>query len=446
MPRKYRSRRRYGVGAFGAALGYLGSKVGQWGNQTGYRPRKPRTPKRKRSLSVPATAQRKRQRLFGPGAPTMGAKKLFGRRKRGSVAYGYYTRQRRRYRKVNAPSNYARMGSITRIEDGGTQNDAQCVYVGIVNAPYIQVLKGAIRSLVKELCKQAGQDIKNWEDPPMNLDAYKLSYDVRFVTDATVSQFDVPLTGLANYEAIMEALYSSFFGTFTSGSAPFEFKQFWLNRADPDETIALVRAGDFYLDFACFSSFTVQNRTKAHTGADAADEEADNIENNPLRGRVYQFYSNSLIPKWRENNNATYRGCIGDPQWGYISTTGTQSFPINGTKPPYPNQFQNVFKSSNVILQPGQIKKFTTSWKKSMSWNTFMAKYPYQLDDPSVRTTCYLGSGLVVALERMLDSREVTQPDVKVGYEFDTTVKVKSRYRRGVASDPIIKLLPRIAP
>lgn len=108
------------------------------------------------------------------------------------------------------------------------------------------------------------------------------------------------------------------------------------------------------------SVMKVQNRTKATGGS----EDAENINNNPLQGKIYWFQG---LPKPKNigKRNAGLNSAVfpflrmpyPNEVFGFGSSTG--GFDPEFREPPSPGHFYNCKMSAKVRLEPGAIKTYT---------------------------------------------------------------------------------------
>jgi len=125
---------------------------------------------------------------------------------------------------------------------------------------------------------------------------------------------------------------------------------------------AFMTLGDEFVVVKQMSGLTVQNRTKGSL-AGATDYSVDRIDNQPLKGKLYEF--NHADPRIK-TQQITGTGmtdhkdvAYGTGDFAAIRAFGANQLP--GEKlmlePPEPTIWRNIAKTSNVNLEPGVMKK-----------------------------------------------------------------------------------------
>lgn len=145
------------------------------------------------------------------------------------------------------------------------------------------------------------------------------------------------------------------------------------------------------------SSIKFQNRTKS-----GGTNETDNVNNNPLVGRIYEFTSGVPRPKV-ENTYLLERITDG---FGVELIRGAEfAANVQGLKEvPRASFFANCNKSISLKLQPGDIKKNSIRHSFKMLFNDFLLNYALLFNNNGVgKTAKATGKCAMLALEDMIN-------------------------------------------
>ena len=181
----------------------------------------------------------------------------------------------------------------------------------------------------------------------------------------------------------------------------------------------------------------IQNQTLAATGGEG-DDRMNDVSNNPVTGRIYEGFTNGFLPKWRPSGDASYESFIADSNSGIIVATSTNTIPEELRKPPPPNFFKSTFKTTRVVLNPGNIKRISCVSKVSMPMNSFFMRYPNLFHSTGDRHV-YFGKSQLIGLEKVLDSRN-SESSISLAWEVNQTLKVKGRYVRNCSASPLVEV------
>lgn len=275
-------------------------------------------------------------------------------------------------RKLNPYLSY---GFMNTVETNGTISDADCVYVGHSAMSGVSTLQLICQVLLRKLFKIGAK----WHCTNMDaaIPGYTASgsdaWRVRLVREnkvtGAVSNFDYDLgvsesiSSMVGDEAggapgTFPALFNTIrdYCTFQNGAdqnvaVPVRLE---LYRKEANVTAFWQFAGDLVLEqemvhLKFVSSMKFQNRTLAAN--DSPD--AENVANNPLSGRVYEFDSGA--PRARVDG-VRFVETVND--WtGVLLARGAQfSGALVMKEPPPPKIFYNCVKSKSIKIDPGDIK------------------------------------------------------------------------------------------
>jgi len=151
------------------------------------------------------------------------------------------------------------------------------------------------------------------------------------------------------------------------------------------------------------AKFVVQNRTK---GSTSENNQLDTIDAQPLKGKMYHFNKSmpiirgdqkygvapnmtSLLGRW----SSTAVNLASDTSVGYDSDV---------LEPPTPYYFQNCGKSSNISLEPGDMKEVNFSNSIDQYYQTFVQKLAWV--NGTTKRRQKVGDCCYLALEERLNS------------------------------------------
>lgn len=356
------------------------------------------------------------------------------------------------YRKIkklkrSRPFQFHHRGSVKVIERGDVHSDTNAVYVGLCNAPFVEVMKAACRAIIKALVQQHGFSFQDWNETSGDITDGAIAYRYFTSTGAVnVSQQTITFPtidfGVSTYDDIANALYTSIVSTFSTDTNH-TFREFILYKASTspsDADLARIMMSDFTLVYECTGSMKLQNRTLANTSAEADDDDMGNIENNPIHGKIYMCKNLSGFEPRVRLSEAGYEGFTADPSTGIIKTDAASSCTSLGSKKPVlPAFFRKVDYHKAIKIMPGEIRYFKTVFKRSIKWNTLFRDYIIQTNAPTTAMQTKFGNTFMFGLEKMLDTRS-SEPSVNVGYETNVTIKCGYKYKKNLFTNSIVEV------
>lgn len=402
-------------------------------------------PSRKRATSQPQPFKQSRRRINR--SRNKGKKPIY-KRKRGKMSRtgnmsGRYIgkfKKAKRVRKTRKRTRFMNKGVVIKLEDGGIQQDAQCVYVGVHNSPNKQLHQAMWYCVTKCLYKKYGIEIESWTQTLGGLNfehKIRLGYR-RAGTSALQSIVTAGFDGADSYNTVATAVANL---VETSGLTKDDYFDYaFLTSQDTiaggsDVIVSRIDMAHFSLEWKNYGLITVQNRTNAGTSTGAAniDENENSVTNNPLVGKLYNVKNlNQLRPNFATKTIADEM--LANTDRGYLSFSSNDA---EYNKPPKGIQFENVKSSSRIMLQPGEIKKYTVRTKKYVKFNTFWTHFAEDLytDD----SPFHFGDMVVMGFEKLLDSRNDEQ-SIEVGFETNITINCGYKYKPKVVTEVINKI------
>lgn len=347
--------------------------------------------------------------------------------------------------KVN---KFLRDGVVIKREGRQIVNDVNCVYVGHYALPLNLVFKSCCMSLARQVMRSHGQYMSDFraesEEAAMNcLINFRTTLDGPITTSVPINTAARPTIeelGAAIGQNIINAL---------AGNRYFEVVNVIVKTNTSAEQIFNVPGNQIWFTIMGNSNLQVQNRTAAGTGVPTGDQtNMLDIENNPLRGKVYQGFGN--IHPYRFNNDG-----VGTKSMRFENADGLLFLGSNdaalstemGTalkKPPPRQSFGGVVKSNYVSLAPGEIKRSNVKTTMKVNLNQFIKIFQDNLDGAvnvdSLSTTGFVnkGRGVFYGLEKLLDAGGETQNPISVGIEVTATVSTVCNANKRVYCQPLI--------
>jgi len=358
------------------------------------------------------------------------------------------TKKKRRYKtrgygskKIKNPKPFkhdffAKYGSIIKVETGGEITDLHCAYVGFGTNPINITHKAVGRAVIKELFSQMGISIARFDDQ---------FEGVGFAYDLEVKYLSSPVSATLTTNTVVLAVNP----TFETVAGNFCTQMVNLLILVPRLVLDSVRlvertggasaqirgqiiAGNFGLNIQSSGSLSIQNRTKS---SDNSSSNTD-ITNNPLHGKVYSGIGNYFEVRKFVDQGATFPFLVEGTT--PVFAVRSQDYQLNVSRKPFNAQdLVNVRKTTDVVLQPGQIRSGSLYYSKKINLKNFYRDYHEPLAGPLTETH-KLGKIYMVGLEKMVNDR-TAEPDISIGYEVNLTVKCAGIYRRKIESVTIIQ-------
>lgn len=336
-------------------------------------------------------------------------------------------------------TDYRKYGAILKYENGFETTDPDAVYVG-GGLPKTRLADVICMAIVRRLFDLMGQPITSFEDliytSTGNL---QLSFNwFQGSTDTSLSQANISISSNTSYRSLAETLRGNFVSTFVD--TQHQLQDIWLNSiTGSQQTHAIIRASDTYVDFGQITKVAIQNRTKAGTTVtDENDEQTNAVDNNPLRCRLYESYSNAVEPSYRQDGEANYEGFLAKHDTGFINAKASNTAIAILKKLPYPSFFRKTTSTKKFILQPGEIKYASVTYQKTMNLNKLMEEH-FLIFTNSSNNVIGLGKTLFIGCSKMLDTRTSENP-VLVGCEVNHLLRAKLKTRKPTA-EPVITVV-----
>lgn len=309
--------------------------------------------------------------------------RVYGNRKWLSSSTGRYQGKFRKPKKTKNPKVETlclKKGYHITIETTGRVEDQHCAYMlhSTWNAAaYANAIAG---SLLRKLFKKAGISLDQGDQEI----AGNLAYDARAWLLEYVTYN--PITGIPSgpptYQTVDNDTFDGIlnettkFGVFkqhitdfltnTSQEEPYSLNLYSKVTSSASSVVpaATINLANEFVTVYSSSTIKIQNRTAGDLAGTDDRYELDRIDNQPVKGYVYEFYGEPRLkyPRTIPNTGVTqlnYQNATGVTLWR------SADLPSAYIEPPVPRLWANCYKSNGVILQPGDMKKGYVAVKHS---------------------------------------------------------------------------------
>jgi len=400
-----------------------------------------------RGRSAPYNGAITRSRSRALSAPPVRTQQ-FRRGSRRMFTNGEYVGKFKKLKSIkNENAVYGNRGVFQTWEIHGRVNDPNVVYISHQAVDGYEVIVTGVEALMRKLFEKAGYKISSTTETIFgksltDSEMYRVQLtttNLKTGVETVQVNHPVPVSGtIQNIATVFLPAFLEYSAGFTNtgaGDTGVDQKnptRLILLRQDANVTVAHLfqcelRLADEIMCIMGSSELKIQNRTAAASGSD----DAEDVSNNPLTGRIYEF---KAMPKIR--NKGAFPLCSIPVDKGIQLVRG-DSFPDQAWRePPLPQVFSNCKKSSKVLLNPGQIKTIKVSYKKHMNFLTFLQKIRLQYGTGVQFESSYSIFPIqIVALEDLINVNELEK--INVAYEANKTLGVymKSNNKRATVTD-----------
>lgn len=315
---------------------------------------------------------------------------------------------RKPFKRVKRAPKYKMSQGVEIINEWGkVVDDENCQYIGHITHPQQTVIKTMWCAIAKKLMLKAGSQFSNLTQPLNIEDGDILS--VLYTQDVTNTSIQQNFTLVSTDNILTLGANLAGGNYYSSGLATQQDVHFkavtFFPRTVGEGTYRTLSQASIQLDQAYMSldvksSLKMQNRTVTT----AADNEADDVDNCPLYGKVYAGPGTGAQ---LNSNTSTTKFLWGNFETGLIQTGADDDNDLQ--EPPPPFQFNEVKKYDKISVSPGEIKTSVLSYKKTMLFNSLNSMLVrYQTGITSVKRK--IGKFRIYALEKVLDSQEGLPP------------------------------------
>jgi len=355
-------------------------------------------------------------------------------------------------------SSALRDGVVVKAEKQGTASDSKCLYIGHNSHPVYDTMRTISYAIVRLVCKLWHRDVT---DILMVLDT-PLQFEIAYqdVYNGIVNVDSNAVATGSTIKDIGDALMNRLIALITSSVNNFFVREIRFGTLDLDTgalnaywslSKIVFFGNDLKITVNGNSTLKLQNITVSSTGDSVANEQADDIASNPLRGKRY--FGKGYQHRFRFNQDTTTSSpimCYNGPN-GFLANAYTAfgtgfdaDFRRSMQKPPPFRAFTNMKGSAYVGISPGEIKSSVVKDSYTMNINGWIYKLFECFKsfstigtpgtDAPIQPRCDLGKNSLIALEHVVDIG--SEPDVTVAYELTTTTSAVARHRHQTYCNP----------
>jgi len=428
----------------------------------------------KRKLSSGSSTYSGRRDRLGRPYVTVGAaarrgsvRKSMKRGRKPLFTPGPYTGNFRKPVRVKrtAESKALSQGYHLTVEQHGVVSDSDTVFI-THSTLYINRMADAIMAaLIRKIMTKAGFKMTNVYNevaastpsggtstipsiqPAENSGGLKFIYTEKEMTNGIYQQwqwestdnlnFNGFLAGMTHFRNRLIEFMRNTSPTGTVGSPAVEPYKIAVYKQDQSGADVFWRLGaemyleDVHLELDIQSHLTIQNRTAAayHLAGTTGDHlDADRVDNQPLKGWIYEF--KHADPRLRHTGNQNNGTLLNNAGFNRIPDTGLalgRGANFDGSREPFvPQYFSNISKATRVVLQPGEMKKLSFYHKFSGKFNSVYKKLRVTRWDLTTTVSGAQGKSQMVCFEEMI--RTVSTNKINIGYEREYKVGAIVKY------------------
>jgi len=353
---------------------------------------------RARSLSLPARLPARRAARKFRGAPD-------------SKSAGFFADPSTKVKSKPVTDAQAK-GIIVNMESGGTASTTRCQFIGHAPLPYILTTQVIAKAMAKSLCIMKKtfftDETERWHDAETRVDLYYTEQPT-----ASESLYQSNFAFNATVQDVSNWLNDRFFLIFGDNS------QAVLTRINVTElpsgsVVIRLPLSESKVTIWSKSTLKIQNRSKIGN-----DENADDVDNVPLYGKVYGGKGNGTKHiKYGETTDM-----FADSR-GIIKFDGTNENHLQ--EPPNGPEFTDVKTVGKAHLDPGQIKTSvaTGSYKGKLN-KVLPAIIPCQSPFTAVlNPKMTVGTFKLYAMEKMIETTSVIESIIPLNIAYEHNLRI----------------------
>lgn len=418
-------------------------------------PRTPANKKRKSNISPSKISKIRRTKKKGKPFSTKATQtvaKAVSKIVKGVSEGKFKGRLTARKKEKFAINKFGKLGYTCSNNLVGTVADPNAVYIYHSTYDVNMIARAIIGALLRKLFKKAGIDVSN-ENNELHFRDFVDSQDFQIIyrdqdlVNGNSSPYDYVIPNNTTFKTLLDT-----FCVYTPNTPFKRIIDFMLAGADtndirrqPSSLCLMVR--DKWLNgaveeyawrththmdlqnekivFHSRSSLIVQNRTKG-SAAPVTDYSDQRVDNQPLMGKLYEFYNGDPRLKTAQLTGTgvanEYDFLIGTAATPSVRAFGSTVFPSDYMdEVPSGKLWKNTKKTSNVMIQPGDIKKSTLDVTYDLPLLELLIKFRVVTQGTVSGTTAYTGlkshQSEILALQEVL--RTPADNFITVQYEVN---------------------------
>lgn len=303
---------------------------------------------------------------------------------------------------------FLKQGYETHYEKHGTVTDPTAVYIYHNNYDQTSIAKALVGAILRRLLAKAGIQIDNqYQEIPLTYTDDSANHRIVYTTrDPVTGALGTGFFTIANNTTFNLLVSSMFDPADTNGMLPGTHFERDMSNSSPTgflepHAISLVTVGSPFVTRAIIylqnemvtlkaqSKLVFQNRTK---GANATGDDLDRVDNQPLKGMIYEFRNGD--PRLRTSatlNTSIEPAPMRDLLYGAGWIDGICAFgSVNQTRTlenlPNPKIWKNISGATKTILDPGVMKSAWISSMYTKSLPELLKKLRVNVEGPSGQT------------------------------------------------------------
>lgn len=388
-------------------------------------------------------ARKARRRLF---KSTPSAANPKGRISRAVAPKGVYRGSIKYLKKGKTGNKFAKYGFQYIQEHNALIEDSHCVYAGHGTSTvlaYRSMWGAAFRTLMHK----GGIDFVHWFDTFTTVNPTFTEIRIYYSQNqgSPESVLTIPIQGPITYDQILSDIVAQVAAVENANSNQFTI---WRRIRYVEDTSAQLSGPHaavldltyFHVQINIWSKMKIQNRTLARKDIenDGFDEDsADNIEANPLTGKIYEQMEWMNGFNYRNpRQTAFFRNHLGANIRGLIAGTSDDmdvNGPTNPFRKPPPAYFMGTkIRQKTVKLDPGSIKDTSFVFNAKGLFNTLAHKLEqHGLFNGKLQP---IGKAQIFALEKELTIGVDDNTGIRLGVQIDQKYNCVGYYRTPCAN------------
>lgn len=347
-------------------------------------------------------------------------------------------------------NKFIKEGAVIKFEAGGLADGTECVYVGHYSLPLNRVLSCATYALARRVMAAMDIYVQDPLEPTFYQHALDIFIDYRNnVGGQILFSAATPLAANFTLAAFGDAIGTRIASLYTNSYM--EVVKFRILDSVTGDTLFQCNGSNIWFDIVGNSNMQLQNRTLANNTTEPNRFNANDITNNPLRGKRYDGVCNQHVLKFVEN--VAVPGPV--PSLYYDNSTGvlalsstdaafTPAIQQSLKKPPLRSAFSNALKSKYTQLLPGEIRRSNVKSSMNIGLNGLLATYGVAIRTaPNMfslaNAMVMKGRNSLYAFEKLCDTGSSTEASgISVGYETVSTVSAVCYVKKKVNMNPYV--------
>lgn len=344
---------------------------------------------------------------------------------------------------------FVKEGAVIKQEFGSKIEDQECVYVGHYTYPLNRVISCAMYALARRIMMMMNLYTQDPLEESFYIHALDVFVDYRDTVGGELKFSAATVVGSNFSQVELGDRIGTRIATLYTTSY-LEIVRLRIVDTSTTETVFQCNGSNIFFEVVGNSNMQLQNRTLANNTTEPERYNANDVTNNPLRGKMYGGVSNKHMLKFIENLSTP--GPIAS--FYYNNDTGTlgiaskdasflPAVQLQLKKPPLAAAFSNLMTSKYIKLDPGEIRRSNTKASFKMGLNALIATFGeairgsssmYSLQNAMIMK----GKNVMFAFEKLCDTGGTDEnAGISLGYECVTTLSSICYIKKKVNMNPL---------